>query len=80
MGGSSWDWAPRTSGEDEFVGFDADRNRRFQTLEAIAGQLPSLWASGAVTPPPVQQPLPTWIGGRGPRCARIAGRLGAGLL
>jgi alkanesulfonate monooxygenase SsuD/methylene tetrahydromethanopterin reductase-like flavin-dependent oxidoreductase (luciferase family) len=66
--------------EDEFVGFDADRNRRFQTLEAIAGQLPSLWASGAVTPPPVQQPLPTWIGGRGPRCARIAGRLGAGLL
>ena len=66
--------------EDEFVGFDADRNRRFQTLEAIAGQLPSLWASGAVTPPPVQQPLPTWIGGRGPRCARVAGRLGAGLL
>jgi alkanesulfonate monooxygenase SsuD/methylene tetrahydromethanopterin reductase-like flavin-dependent oxidoreductase (luciferase family) len=66
--------------EDEFAGFGADRDHRFQTLEAVAGQLPSLWASGAVTPPPVQQPLPTWIGGRGPRCARIAGRLGAGLL
>jgi alkanesulfonate monooxygenase SsuD/methylene tetrahydromethanopterin reductase-like flavin-dependent oxidoreductase (luciferase family) len=66
--------------EDEFAGFGADRDNRFQTLEAVADQLPGLWASGAVTPPPVQQPLPTWIGGRGPRCARIAGRLGAGLL
>jgi alkanesulfonate monooxygenase SsuD/methylene tetrahydromethanopterin reductase-like flavin-dependent oxidoreductase (luciferase family) len=66
--------------EDEFAGFDADRSRRFETLEAVAARLPELWSSGAVTPPPAQRPLPIWIGGRGPRCARIAGRLGAGLL
>ena len=66
--------------EDEFAAFGADRSRRFETLEQIAGSLPGLWAEGLVTPAPVQSPLPLWIGGRGPRGARIAGRLGAGFL
>ncbi|MBP2366517.1 LLM class flavin-dependent oxidoreductase [Pseudonocardia parietis] len=41
---------------------------------------PDLWSTGAATPPPVQDPLPLWVGARGPRGARIAGRTGAGLL
>ena len=32
------------------------------------------------TPPPVQDPMPIWIGATGPRGARMAGRLGEGLL
>jgi alkanesulfonate monooxygenase SsuD/methylene tetrahydromethanopterin reductase-like flavin-dependent oxidoreductase (luciferase family) len=66
--------------EDEFHAFGADRTQRYESLERVAGALPQLWASGAATPPPVQSPLPLWIGGRGPRGARIAGRLGAGFL
>lgn len=66
--------------EDEFAAFGADRSRRYETLEATARALPELWASGQATPAPVQSPLPLWIGGRGPRGARIAGRVGAGFL
>jgi len=66
--------------EDEFDAFGSDHSRRYETLEQTANALPELWASGRATPPPVQVPLPLWIGGRGPRGARIAGRVGAGFL
>jgi len=33
-----------------------------------------------ITPPPVQAPLPMWLGYRGPRGAYHAGLLGEGLL
>ncbi len=66
--------------EDEFAAFGADHGRRYETLEQVALALPELWSSGRATPPPVQDPLPIWIGGRGPRGARIAGRVGAGFL
>ncbi len=66
--------------EDEFAAFGADHSRRYETLEQTAKALAELWASGQATPAPVQAPLPLWIGGRGPRGARIAGRVGAGFL
>ncbi len=66
--------------EDEFAAFGAEHSRRYETLESTAEALPELWASGRATPAPVQSPLPLWIGGRGPRGARIAGRVGAGFL
>ncbi|UMG91195.1 LLM class flavin-dependent oxidoreductase [Nocardioides sp. TF02-7] len=65
---------------EEFVAFDVDRAERYQVLEERAGGLAALWGSGVAVPPPVQAPLPLWVGGRGPRGARIAGRVGAGLL
>lgn len=65
---------------DEFEMFGADRSRRLETLELCARQLPELWDGGGVTPPPVQSPLPIWLGVMGPKGARAAGRVGAGLL
>ncbi|HEY2653831.1 MAG TPA: LLM class flavin-dependent oxidoreductase [Solirubrobacteraceae bacterium] len=66
--------------EDEFAAFGAEHSRRYETLESMAKALPELWASGKATPAPAQSPLPLWVGGRGPRGARIAGRVGAGFL
>ena len=66
--------------EAEFPAFGADYARRYEALEAAVRALPRLWASGRVTPAPVQRPLPVWVGARGPRGARLAGRTGAGLL
>jgi alkanesulfonate monooxygenase SsuD/methylene tetrahydromethanopterin reductase-like flavin-dependent oxidoreductase (luciferase family) len=64
----------------EFPAFGADYARRYQALEETVRALPGLWESGRVTPGPVQRPLPVWVGARGPRGARLAGRTGAGLL
>jgi alkanesulfonate monooxygenase SsuD/methylene tetrahydromethanopterin reductase-like flavin-dependent oxidoreductase (luciferase family) len=66
--------------ENEFAAFGADRTRRFAVLEETAAAVLGLWESAAATPPPVQTPIPLWIGARGPKGARLAGRLGAGLL
>jgi len=68
-------WRP-----EEFTAFGADYASRYEALEERARELPRLWGDGRVTPAPVQDPLPVWIGARGPRGARIAGRTGAGLL
>lgn len=65
---------------EEFTRFGADFPARYAALEDGLRALPALWASGTASPPPVQQPLPTWVGARGPRGARLAGRVGAGLL
>lgn len=65
---------------EEFAAFGADHPGRYAALERSANALPRLWSSGEATPAPVQHPPPLWIGARGPRGARIAGRVGAGLL
>jgi alkanesulfonate monooxygenase SsuD/methylene tetrahydromethanopterin reductase-like flavin-dependent oxidoreductase (luciferase family) len=65
---------------DEFEMFAADRARRLQTLELRAREISELWAAGEITPPPVQAPIPLWMGVMGPKGARIAGKAGAGLL
>lgn len=64
----------------EFPAFGADYALRYEALEEAVRSLPELWDSGKVTPAPVQRPLPVWVGARGPRGARLAGRTGAGLL
>ncbi|MDQ2622583.1 MAG: LLM class flavin-dependent oxidoreductase [Actinomycetota bacterium] len=64
----------------EWEAFGADGNRRFELLEERAREVRRLWDSNEATPPPVQVRPPIWIGGEGPRGARIAGRLGEGLL
>jgi alkanesulfonate monooxygenase SsuD/methylene tetrahydromethanopterin reductase-like flavin-dependent oxidoreductase (luciferase family) len=62
----------------EFAAFNVDRDHRFELLERRAREIREVWQT--TNPPPVQQRVPIWIGGRGPRSARIAGRLGEGLL
>ena len=64
----------------EFAAFGADYGRRYQRLEEAVRALPRLWDGGRATPAPLQRPLPVWVGARGPRGARLAGRTGAGLL
>jgi len=64
----------------EWQAFGADGSRRFELLEERAREVRRLWDSGEATPRPVQARPPIWIGGEGPRGARIAGRLGEGLL
>lgn len=54
-------------------------NRRYTETDRRVTELRRLW-SGPVTPPPVQQPVPIWLGYQGPQGARRAGRLGVGLL
>ncbi|MQA12668.1 MAG: LLM class flavin-dependent oxidoreductase [Pseudonocardiaceae bacterium] len=66
--------------DEEFAAFGADFRGRYDALESCVDGLPELWDSGRASPAPVQRPLPTWVGARGPRGARIAGRTGAGLL
>ena len=64
----------------EFAAFGADFSGRYQALEESVRALPGLWDSGQAAPAPVQRPLPVWVGARGPRGARLAGRTGSGLL
>lgn len=64
----------------EFAAFDVDPRRRFPLLEEHARTITRQWEDPSVTPRPVQPRVPLWIGGHGPRAARLAGRVGAGLL
>ncbi len=64
----------------EFALFGADHARRYRTTDECAAELRRLWDEGVVTPAPVQQRLPIWLGYQGPKGARRAGRLGEGLL
>jgi len=64
----------------EFEAFGADPASRFEATESSAAEVLGLFASGEVTPGPVQDPLPVWLGFQGPVGARRAGRLGTGLL
>jgi alkanesulfonate monooxygenase SsuD/methylene tetrahydromethanopterin reductase-like flavin-dependent oxidoreductase (luciferase family) len=64
----------------EWQAWGVDGGRRYEVLEQRAREVRRLWDSGESTPPPVQSRPPIWIGCEGPRGARIAGRLGEGLL
>ena len=64
----------------EFDAYGRDLGERYPALESGVVEIRRLWAEGICTPPPVQDPVPLWIGATGPRGARMAGRLGAGLL
>ncbi len=60
--------------------FGVDGTGRFDTLEARCREVRRMWDTRETTPPPVQPRPPIWVGGEGPRAARMAGRLGEGLL
>ncbi len=64
----------------EFDAYGQDVGKRFELLEQRVREIRELWSAGVATPPPVQDPLPLWLGVMGPRGARMAGRLGTGLL
>lgn len=64
----------------EFESFGVDRAGRYDALERLVHGIAERWRDGRATPAPLRQPLPLWVGGRGPRGAAIAGRAGAGLL
>ena len=65
---------------DEFEAFGADLSLRFTTTDRRVREVRELLEGGKVTPPPVQSPLPIWLGYNGSQGARRAGRLGCGLL
>ena len=58
----------------------ADGSKRYELLEERAADVRRLWNERVATPPPLQARPPIWIGCEGPRGARIAGRLGEGML
>jgi alkanesulfonate monooxygenase SsuD/methylene tetrahydromethanopterin reductase-like flavin-dependent oxidoreductase (luciferase family) len=64
----------------EYELFGADINRRYGTTDQRVRELRQLWSKGDVTPPPVQNPLPIWMGYQGPKGARRTGLLGEYLL
>jgi alkanesulfonate monooxygenase SsuD/methylene tetrahydromethanopterin reductase-like flavin-dependent oxidoreductase (luciferase family) len=64
----------------EFELFGADIEQRYSTTDARARELREIWAEGRVTPAPVQERVPIFLGYQGPKGARRAGRLGESLL
>jgi len=64
----------------EYEAYGQDIGRRFDLFEECASKVRELWEEGSFTPRPIQASAPLWIGAGGPRGARLAGRLGAGLL
>ncbi|WP_448625004.1 LLM class flavin-dependent oxidoreductase [Geodermatophilus sp. URMC 64] len=64
----------------EFELFGADVTKRYSSTDQRVRDIRQIWAEGAVTPPPVQERLPIWLGYLGPQGARRAGLLGEGLL
>jgi alkanesulfonate monooxygenase SsuD/methylene tetrahydromethanopterin reductase-like flavin-dependent oxidoreductase (luciferase family) len=57
----------------------AYHDRRLVTVDRVR-ELRRLWDSGGLTPAPVQNPIPIWLGFQGPRGARRAGIEATGLL
>jgi alkanesulfonate monooxygenase SsuD/methylene tetrahydromethanopterin reductase-like flavin-dependent oxidoreductase (luciferase family) len=64
----------------EFELFGADIRHRYGTTDQRVRDLRDLWAEGRVSPAPVQELVPIWLGYQGPQGAKRAGRLGEGLL
>ena len=64
----------------EFRLFGADVAARYRVLDQQVGELRRLWGDGGLTPAPVQERLPIWLGYQGPKGARRAGRMGEALL
>jgi alkanesulfonate monooxygenase SsuD/methylene tetrahydromethanopterin reductase-like flavin-dependent oxidoreductase (luciferase family) len=63
----------------EFELFGAEHGRPLGQLFARVAGVRAVLA-GAITPPPVQEPLPLWIGCNGPKGARRVGEVGEFLL
>ena len=64
----------------EYERFGADIATRFRATDAAAVEVMRLLSSGDVTPRPIQDPLPLWLGYQGPAGAARAGQMGLGLL
>lgn len=64
----------------EFEAYGVDIKRRYSLTDACARELRRLWGEAEVTPAPVQQQIPLWMGYMGPKSARRAGLLGENLL
>jgi alkanesulfonate monooxygenase SsuD/methylene tetrahydromethanopterin reductase-like flavin-dependent oxidoreductase (luciferase family) len=64
----------------EYEAFGADIGRRYALTDRAVAEVGRLLAGDALTPPPLQRPIPLWLGYQGPQGARRAGRLGVGLL
>lgn len=64
----------------EFELYGASMERRYAQTDERVVQLRKLWSEGGVTPRPVQDPVPLWLGYLGPQGAGRAGTLGVGLL
>jgi alkanesulfonate monooxygenase SsuD/methylene tetrahydromethanopterin reductase-like flavin-dependent oxidoreductase (luciferase family) len=62
----------------EYELYAASARRRFITTDTCAVDIARLWSR--VTPKPVQETPPIWMGYQGPKGARRAGKLGQGLL
>jgi alkanesulfonate monooxygenase SsuD/methylene tetrahydromethanopterin reductase-like flavin-dependent oxidoreductase (luciferase family) len=64
----------------EFDLYGAAFSRRYAENDARAREVRRLWDEGEVTPRPVQDRVPIWMGYQGPKGARRAGLLGENLL
>src|SRR5215475_2108862 len=64
----------------EFKLFGAEMATRYRATDDMARKLRRLWGTGGVTPRPVQERPPLWMGYQGPKGARRAGLLGECLL
>lgn len=64
----------------EYRLYGADMTSRYAKTDDIARKLRRLWGPQGVTPRPVQERLPIWMGYQGPQGARRAGVLGESLL
>jgi alkanesulfonate monooxygenase SsuD/methylene tetrahydromethanopterin reductase-like flavin-dependent oxidoreductase (luciferase family) len=62
----------------EFDDFGADFEGRYRSLEKAVVEIREAWSSRL--PPPVQNPMPLWLGAFGDTGARRAGRVGGGML
>jgi alkanesulfonate monooxygenase SsuD/methylene tetrahydromethanopterin reductase-like flavin-dependent oxidoreductase (luciferase family) len=66
--------------ETEYKEFGLELKDRYALTDRATRLIRQLWSTGRVMPPPVQDPVPIWLGYQGPMGARRAGRAGEGLL
>jgi alkanesulfonate monooxygenase SsuD/methylene tetrahydromethanopterin reductase-like flavin-dependent oxidoreductase (luciferase family) len=66
--------------QPEFELFGAERDARWKTTDSRVAELRRIWGECRITPAPIQQPIPLWLGYQGPVGAHRAGRRGVGLL
>lgn len=64
----------------EYDLFGAHMSTRYSATDERVRDVRALWDDGRVTPAPVQDRVPIWLGYQGPQGAGRAGRLGEGLL
>ncbi|MGO9104102.1 MAG: LLM class flavin-dependent oxidoreductase [Mycobacterium sp.] len=64
----------------EYALFGKSLQRKYSQTDHCAREVRRLWGPGGITPRPVQDVPPIWMGYQGPQGARRAGLLGEGLL